>query len=221
MAPSKLKMSQVAAAIQESDHYETPRSVWAHCLVGVPTDQKLFDPFYCRGLSEKLFKDLGYPVVPNPHPHETLVYEMKDSVIEAAKTADVIVTNPPFSCLEKALLDLKRIGKPFICVLPEACLANPEVYNLIETAWPDSGVLQLGRPKFIKQGVKLPSCNFQVIALVTDEVPYVEEESSDEDECLIYKQSSKRLRTAEADMTHHGTGDNIVGRNIVKVVQTE
>ena len=223
MSPRKHKYQLLSKMkIEDTDHYETPLSLWKQVLHDVPRDLNtiLFDPFYCRGFSEKCFSTLGFKYIRHPNPHEVNEYYLDPKVQNAASRCTLIVTNPPFSCLELALADLYELQKPFICILPETCLTNPPVFEYITSKWPESRVLSLGNPRFVRHGVRMPKpCGFECIALFHPAVQLETSESesdTDIDDDIVLP-PTKRAKFGNS--THTGNGDIIAAKGDVHLIK--
>ena len=111
-----------------TDDWETPKDEWEFITKSIPTTTVLYDPFVCNGRSKIYLEDLGYKVEVGPTcPKETRTETSCDCIDKFYKdisTFDMILTNPPFSMLEKVIPKLLSYNKPMCLLMPEAILGS-------------------------------------------------------------------------------------------------
>lgn len=88
-----------------SDEYYTPRIYWESIKQYIP-NVKIWEAFYGDGSSARHLTDLGYKVN----------NDLGDFF--EAKCDDFIVSNPPFSILNKVLKHLETLKNNFILIIP-------------------------------------------------------------------------------------------------------
>ena len=91
---------------EENDNYNTDKVHWEKILKYIPTDKKIWCPFYCDGRQKTYFADMGFDII-----HEDEDFFENDK-------GDVIIDNPPFSKLRPILERIKKLDKPFILIMP-------------------------------------------------------------------------------------------------------
>ncbi len=91
----------------ETDNYATDKDVWEKIKEFIPTDKKIWSPFYCDGKQKEYFKEMGYDII----------HEDKD-FFSYVPDYDIIVDNPPFSKMRDVGQRLKELDKPFILITP-------------------------------------------------------------------------------------------------------
>ena len=91
---------------EENDNYNTDKVNWEKILKYIPTDKKIWSPFYCDGRQKAYFADMGFDII-----HEDEDFFENDK-------GDVIIDNPPFSKLRPILERIKKLDKPFILIMP-------------------------------------------------------------------------------------------------------
>ena len=91
----------------ETDNYATDKDVWEKIKEFIPTDKKIWSPFYCDGKQKEYFKEMGYDII----------HEDKD-FFSYVPDYDIIVDNPPFSKMREVGQRLKELDKPFILITP-------------------------------------------------------------------------------------------------------
>ena len=88
------------------DDYMTPKSAWEAIAHLLPRERTIWEPFYGDGSSGRYLTELGFKVI-----HD------RDDFFTSDK-GDYIVSNPPFSKTREVLERLKKLGKPFVLILP-------------------------------------------------------------------------------------------------------
>jgi hypothetical protein len=94
-----------------SDNYRTPKRAWEDIQQWLPRDKVVWEAFYGDGVSARYLRELGCQVV------------SEDVDFFTSDFGDVIVSNPPFSIAKAVLTRLKKLGKPFILIMP-CCKMN-------------------------------------------------------------------------------------------------
>ena len=90
-----------------TDNYATDKMGWEIIKDFIPTDKKIYAPFYCDGKHKDYFEEMGYNII-----HEDTDF------FENTYDYDIIVDNPPYSKMKEISIKLKEIDKPFILILP-------------------------------------------------------------------------------------------------------
>tara|TARA_R110000772_G_scaffold106447_2_gene208435 strand:- start:457 stop:930 length:474 start_codon:yes stop_codon:yes gene_type:complete len=96
---------------KDSDNYITNKNEWERIKEYIPTNKKIWAPFYCNGKQKEYFKDMGFDII---HEDEDFFDNNK---------GDIIIDNPPFSKKREIFSRLKELGKPFILVCPSMLLS--------------------------------------------------------------------------------------------------
>jgi hypothetical protein len=89
-----------------TDNYTTDKKGWEIIKDYLPTDKKIWCPFYCDGKQKEYFTEMGYDII-----HEDEDFFENDK-------GDIIIDNPPFSKMKEVAERLLLLNKPFILVLP-------------------------------------------------------------------------------------------------------
>jgi Cft2 family RNA processing exonuclease len=95
---------------KDSDNYITNQEEWMRIIEYIPTDKKIWAPFYCDGKQKEYFKKMGFEII---HEDEDFFENNK---------GDVIIDNIPFSKKKQILTRLKELEKPFILIIPSVML---------------------------------------------------------------------------------------------------
>lgn len=96
---------------KDNDNYSTDKSAWCIIKDFIPTDKKIWSPFYCDGKQKEYFKEMGFNII---HEDEDFFENNK---------GDIIIDNPPFSKKKEILTRLKELDKPFILIIPTCLLS--------------------------------------------------------------------------------------------------
>lgn len=96
---------------KDSDNYISDKRCWEIIKDYIPTDKKIWGPFYCDGTQKKYFSELGFDII-----HE-------DEDFFANNKGEVIIDNPPFSLKREVLTRCKELDKPFILIIPTCLLS--------------------------------------------------------------------------------------------------
>ena len=89
------------------DDYMTPKSAWEAIAHLIPKGKVVWEAFYGNGDSGRYLKELGFDVI-----HDESLDFFKEDV------GDIIVSNPPFSMIERVMKRLDETEKPFILIMP-------------------------------------------------------------------------------------------------------
>ena len=93
----------------DSDNYTTDKSGWELIKDYIPTDKKIWSPFYCDGKQKQYFKEMGFDII----------HEDKD-FFKWTPDYDIIIDNVPFSKIRLICKRLKELDKPFIILMPSS-----------------------------------------------------------------------------------------------------
>jgi hypothetical protein len=96
---------------KDSDNYMTNKIEWERIKEYIPTDKKIWSPFYGDGKQKEYFKEMGYDII---HEDEDFFENNK---------GDIIIDNPPFSKKKEIFTRLKELEKPFILICPSMLLS--------------------------------------------------------------------------------------------------
>ena len=106
---------------KDSDNYATDRKGWEIIKDFIPTDKKIWSPFYCDGKQKEYFKEMGF----------NIIHEDKD-FFNYTPEYDLIVDNPPFSKWNDVCCRLKELDKPFILISFPKCFLTKKFQNLFK-----------------------------------------------------------------------------------------
>ena len=87
---------------KNSDNYATNKQSWEVIKEYIPTDKKIWAPFYCDGKQKEYFNEMGFDII---HEDEDFFENNK---------GDIVIDNPPFSKMKDICVRLKELDKPFI-----------------------------------------------------------------------------------------------------------
>lgn len=87
-----------------NDNYATNKKGWEIIKQYIPTDKKIWSPFYCDGKQKEYFEQMGYDII-----HEDEDFFKNDK-------GQIIIDNPPFSKFKDVCIRLKELDKPFIII---------------------------------------------------------------------------------------------------------
>tara|TARA_R110002096_G_scaffold145506_2_gene303279 strand:+ start:335 stop:808 length:474 start_codon:yes stop_codon:yes gene_type:complete len=96
---------------KDNDNYATDKLGWELIKDYIPSNKKIWSPFYCDGKQKEYFKEMGFDII---HEDEDFFLNNK---------GDVIIDNPPFSKKREVLTRLKELNKPFIMIIPTCLLS--------------------------------------------------------------------------------------------------
>ncbi len=148
-----MSVKQPVMSYQKDDDYETPKYIWEMILNFVSREKTTYDPFYCRGKTTSVMKELGYECI---HPDEDFFtnhhkYEY-----------DIILSNPPFSIKKKIFDELKKIDKPFILIVPVSTITKKYFKDNFKND-DITIIIPKKRLQFMKNGEQLKDCWFDTI----------------------------------------------------------
>ena len=92
---------------KDSDNYETDKEAWTMIKDYIPTDKKIWSPFYCTGKMKEDFKELF---------NLDIIHEDKDFFSYEPDDYGYIIDNPPYSKFQEIAIRLKELDKPFILI---------------------------------------------------------------------------------------------------------
>jgi len=75
---------------KDSDNYITNKEDWERIKEFIPTNKKIWSPFYCDGKQKEYFAEMGFDII----------HEDKD-FFSYTPEYDLIIDNPPFSKKKK------------------------------------------------------------------------------------------------------------------------
>ncbi len=90
-----------------TDNYETTLAGWMQIKDYIPTDKKIYSPFYCNGKQKEFFKEMGFDIIHEDTDYFTNTFDY-----------DILIDNPPFGKMKEITAKLKKDDKPFILILP-------------------------------------------------------------------------------------------------------
>ena len=105
---------------KESDNYSTDKEGWKMIKDYIPTDKKIWAPFYCDGKQKEYFKEMGFDII---HEDEDFFENNK---------GDIIIDNPPFGKWIEICDRLKELDKPFILISIPRCFLTKRFQNLFK-----------------------------------------------------------------------------------------
>jgi len=103
---------------KDSDNYITNKEDWERIKEFIPTNKKIWSPFYCDGKQKEYFGEMGFDII----------HEDKD-FFSYTPEYDLIIDNPPFSKKKEILERLKELDKPFIIICPSMLLSYKYFQN--------------------------------------------------------------------------------------------
>ena len=140
---------------KKNDEYYTQNSCWDKITPYINKSQVIFEGFYGGGHTYNYFTKNGYKVI-----GQKGLDFFSDEADKLLKQSDCVITNPPFSLKYKIMDKLVEHNKPFILVLPLACINTISFRNCFNNKMNDvSVIIPRGRLKFIqnKEIKKSPS----------------------------------------------------------------
>lgn len=107
---------------KDSDNYMTNPNEWKRIKHFIPSDKKIWSPFYGDGKQKEYFNEMGFDII---HEDEDFFKNNK---------GDIIIDNPPFSKKKEVFIRLKELDKPFILICPSVMLS----YKYFQVLFKDS-----------------------------------------------------------------------------------
>lgn len=107
---------------KDSDNYMTNSNEWKRIKDFIPSDKKIWAPFYGDGKQKEYFKEMGYDII---HEDEDFFKNNK---------GEIIIDNPPFGKKKEIFIRLKELDKPFILICPSMMLS----YKYFQVLFKDS-----------------------------------------------------------------------------------
>jgi hypothetical protein len=102
------------------DDYMTPKKAWENIKDYIPTDKKIWEPFFGDGKSGEFLTELGFEVI---HKDEDFFETNYNDV--------VVVSNPPFSKKKEIINRLVELNKPFILIMTSSTINCKYMKNLL------------------------------------------------------------------------------------------
>ena len=140
---------------KKNDEYYTQTCVWDKISSYIDKSKIIFEGFYGVGHTYNYFKDHGYKVI-----GEKDLDFFSEKANKYLKKCDCVISNPPFSLKYKSMEKLYKYKKPFILILPLACINTLSFRKCFNNNMDDiSIIIPKGRLKFIqnKEIKKSPS----------------------------------------------------------------
>ena len=139
-----------ADKLKDNDEYMTPEGAWVAIFPYIPKDRIIWEPFYGDGKSGEFLRNLGF----------TVIHENKDFF--GHNKGEIVVTNPPFSIKKEVLLRLKKLGKPFIVLLPAPTQQTKYFQDLFGSGSEMQFIHPKGRINYCERGTGtvVKGCNF-------------------------------------------------------------
>ena len=106
---------------KDTDNYATDKNGWEIIKDYIPTDKKIWSPFYCDGKQKEYFKEMGFDII----------HEDKD-FFNYTPEYDLIIDNPPYSKWFVICDRLKVLDKPFILIAKPNCFLTKKFQNLFK-----------------------------------------------------------------------------------------
>ena len=106
---------------KDTDNYATDKNGWEIIKDYIPTDKKIWSPFYCDGKQKEYFKEMGFDII-----HED------EDFFSYTPEYDIIIDNPPFSKWFDICKRLKELDKPFILIAFPKCFLTKKFQNLFK-----------------------------------------------------------------------------------------
>jgi len=105
---------------RDSDNYTTDKNGWEIIKDFIPSNKKIWAPFYCDGKQKEYFKEMGYDII---HEDEDFFLHNK---------GEIIIDNPPYSKWFDICFRLKQLDKPFIIIAPPRAFTTKKFQNLFK-----------------------------------------------------------------------------------------
>lgn len=139
------------------DHYETPLETWKLISDYIPKNAIIWEAFYSNGQSGSHLRSLGFSVIHS------------DEDFFSNDCGDIVVSNPPFSCMPRIFERLRNLEKPFILIVPPQKLLS-KYFNVTFAGCKCDLQLMIptSRLKFFKlngKGEYLRDCIYDIVFL--------------------------------------------------------
>tara|TARA_R100000231_G_scaffold85943_1_gene65220 strand:- start:12 stop:503 length:492 start_codon:yes stop_codon:yes gene_type:complete len=132
------------------DDYGTPKSAWNDIKNFIPSESKIWSPFYLDGKQKEIFSELGFDIY----------HEKKDFFEYEPEDYNIIVDNPPFDLKKEIFTRLKELDKPFIIICPSSMINTVYFRDLFRNSKIQI-LIPRRRIQFIKDGLETQNrCNF-------------------------------------------------------------
>ena len=126
-----------------NDQWFTTIDTWRMITPYIPHKYKVWESFFGNGKSAEVLRKLGV----NVYSKDLDFFEMLEST--EVKQVDMVVSNIPFSKKYRILKALKKLGKPFILILPMSCISTLKLRSIFGTEMKNISLLiPKGRLKF-------------------------------------------------------------------------
>ncbi len=123
------------------DDYCSPKYVWENISEIIPKDKKIWEPFYCDGLSGAYLREIGCKDVI----HEPIDF-FENNI------GDILISNPPFSKKKEVFTRLKELDKPFIMISPSSMINTQYIRELFSNSeYPIQIIIPKKRINFTKK----------------------------------------------------------------------
>tara|TARA_R100000655_G_scaffold25868_1_gene53364 strand:+ start:1335 stop:1844 length:510 start_codon:yes stop_codon:yes gene_type:complete len=123
------------------DDYCTPKYVWENISEIIPKDMKIWECFYCDGLSGTYLREIGC----NDVIHEPIDF-FENNI------GDILISNPPFSKKKEVYTRLKELDKPFIMISPSSMINTQYIRELFSNSeYPLQIIIPRKRINFTKK----------------------------------------------------------------------
>ena len=140
---------------KKNDEYYTQSSAWDNITKFLDKNKLIYEGFYGGGHTYYYFVNNGYKVI-----GEKDLDFFSEKSYQYLRKCDCVITNPPFSLKYKIMSKLVEYNKPFILLLPLACINTISFRNCFNNTMDKvSIIIPKGRLKFIqnKEIKKSPS----------------------------------------------------------------
>lgn len=140
-------------AFTKNDEWYTPHHAWEDIQHFIPRELTVCDPFYGDGTSGHSIRNLGFNTI-----HEDVDFFTNNNL------GDIIISNPPFSLIQKVMVRLFEIDLPFIMIMPSSKIntqyASDWLGKGIQLIVPSKRINFVKKTEDGKVSDKKSSCNF-------------------------------------------------------------
>ena len=140
---------------KKNDEYYTQTSAWDKIKCYIDKNKLIYEGFYGGGHTYNYFVNNGYKVIGEK---DVDFFSCKSD--KYLRKCDCVISNPPFSLKYKSMSKLVKFNKPFILILPLACINTLSFRKCFNNKMDKvSIIIPKGRLKFIqnKEIKKSPS----------------------------------------------------------------